>query len=96
MSITTSTLCPESLRETPQVAALDVLVHAADTAVVALIAAQPDLERSFDEQPPPLEQLADQVIEHAMLAVLAVDSYRALLRDIAHQDQTSFDNDTDC
>ncbi len=94
MSTTTSTLCPESLRETPQVAALDVLVHAADTAVVALIAAHPDLERSFDEQPPPLEQLADQVIEHAMLAVLAVDRYRALLRDIAHQ-EASFDCDTE-
>lgn len=96
MSITTSTLCAESLRATPQIAALDVLVHAADTAIIALVAAHPDLERSFDERPPPLEQLADQVIEHAMLAVLAVERYRALLRDIAHQDQTSFDSDTDC
>lgn len=96
MSITTSTLCPESLRVTPQVAALDVLVHVADTAIVALVAAHPDLERAFDEQPPPLEQLADQVIEHAMLAVLAVDRYRTLLRDISHQDQTAFDSDADC
>lgn len=95
MSTTTSTLCPESLRETPQVAALDVLVHAADTVVVALIAAHPDLERSFDERPPPLEQLADQVIEHAMLAVLAVDRYRALLHDITRLDDSSFDCDTD-
>ncbi len=96
MSITTSTLCAESLRLAPQLAALDVLVHAADTAIVALVAAHPDLERSFDERPPPLEQLADQVIEHAMLAVLAIDRYRALLRDIADQDQSSFDSDTDC
>ncbi len=95
MTITTSTLCPESLRATPQVAALDVLVHAADTAVVALIAAHPDLERSFDERPPPLEQLADQVIEHAMLAVLAVDRYRALLHDVTRLDDSSFDCDTD-
>lgn len=96
MSITTSTLCAESLRLTPQIAALDVLAHAADTAIVALVAAHPDLELAIDERPPPLEQLADQVIEHAMLAVLAIDRYRALLRDIADQDQTSFDSDTDC
>lgn len=95
MSITTSTLSAESLRASPQIAALDVLVHAADTAIVAIVAAHPDLERPVDERPPPLEQLADQVVEHAMLVVLAVGRYCALLHDTAHLDQTAFDSDTD-
>ncbi len=34
--------------------------------------------------------------QHAVLALLAVEPYRALLRDIAPQDHASFDSDTDC
>lgn len=94
MTITTSTLRPESLRATPQIAVLDVLVHAADTAIVALCAAHPDLEQPTDELPPPLEQLADRIVEHAMLAVYAIERYRALLHDITRLDDSSFDCDT--
>lgn len=90
-----STLCPDSLRAAPQIAALDVLVHAAETALIALCAAHPDLERNVDGQLPPLEQLADRVIAHATLAVHAVDTYRALLRDVDHLGRSSFDSDID-
>ena len=76
------TLPPRVLRRWPELAALDSLHHVAETAIVALCAAHPLIESAHRHDPqPPLERLADHLVDHAMLMLDALDRYRALLHD---------------
>jgi len=75
------TLDPNTLRHSPQLAALELLAEAAETAIVALCAAHPALEHELGDDPQPaIEQLADQVVDYAFHALDALGRYQALLR----------------
>jgi len=77
------TLEPETLRRSPQLAALAILREAAETAIVALCAAHPTIEHALRNDPlPSLDRLADHVVDHAMLMLDALDRYRLLLHDL--------------
>ena len=81
------TLDPPRLRRSPQLAALDLLVNAAETAIVALCAAHPRIEHTLSHDPKPaIEHLADHVVERAMATLEALDHYRILLDDIQRLD----------
>jgi hypothetical protein len=76
------TLEPRLLRRWPQLAALDSLHHVAETAIFALCAAHPLIESALRDDPhSPLEQLADRLVDHAMLLLDALHRYRALIED---------------
>jgi hypothetical protein len=76
------TLEPRVLRRWPQLAALSSLGKVAETAIVALCAAHPLIESAHRLDPqPPLERLADHLVDHAMLMLDALDRYRALIQD---------------
>lgn len=85
---------PNTLRHSPQLAALELLAEAAETAIVALCAAHPALEHELGDDPQPaIEQLADQVIDQAFHALDALDRYRHLLRILPHEPVFDFDTD---
>lgn len=72
------------LRKHPELAILDLCAQAAQTAVVALCAVHPAIEHVLRNDPqPPLERLADDVVEHAYALLDALDRYRPLLHDSA-------------
>ena len=84
------------LRNNPQLAALDLLVHATETAVVALCAAHPGIERALRLVPEPaIDHLADHVVERALATLDALDRYRVLLDDIQRLDDLSLDDQDD-
>ena len=57
-------LDPELLRESPQLAAIELLVQAAETTVVALCAAHPGLEHDLRPDPEPVvDRLADRLVD---------------------------------
>lgn len=87
------TLTPPRLRRSPQLAALDLLVNSAETAIVALCAAHPGIEHALSHDPKPaIEHLADHVVERAMATLEALDRYRVLLDDIQRLDTAPTDN----
>jgi len=66
----------------PELAILAVLHNAVDVAIVALVAAQPELQPSpdgRDPDPSPAAAGADAVIAHAQALVAAIADYRAAL-----------------
>ena len=76
-------LDPPRLRRNPQLAALDLLIEATETASVALCAAHPAVEHPPNGDPqPPLEHLANTVLERASALLDAIDRYHALLQDL--------------
>jgi hypothetical protein len=78
----------EIVRESPQLAALAMLTHATETAIIALCAAHPAIEYHLKPDPQlSLDRLADHVVDHAMLMLDAVDRYRRLLDDLNHLHQ---------
>jgi hypothetical protein len=79
--MTSDTLCPPLLRQTPQVGCLDLLAHATEVAIIALCAAHPAVEHELGEDASPRDRLADHIIERAMGLLDAVDRYRLLLHD---------------
>ena len=88
------TLDAQSLRINPQRAALDLLVHAAETAIVALCAAHPALEQPVPTDPQPsLDHRADQVVQCARLTLAALDRYRDLLAELDRLDHGCWDYD---
>jgi hypothetical protein len=90
------TLDASSLRLNPQLAALDLLVHATETAIVALCAAHPAIQYALRHNPePPIEHLADHVVEQALATLNALDRYRVLLDDLQRLDTGSLDDDDD-
>lgn len=74
---------PRILRHSPQLAALEMLRQNTETALVALCAAHPAIERVLSDDPQPsLDRLADHILDHAMLLLDALDRYRLLLDDV--------------
>jgi hypothetical protein len=54
----------KSLRDSPQLAAIELLIQAADTTVVALCAAHPGLEHHLRPDPEPVvDRLADRLVD---------------------------------
>jgi hypothetical protein len=81
------TLDPRTLRNHPELAALDLLENAIETTFVALCAVHPALEHALSQDPlPPLECLADQIHERAAALLAALDRYRLLLHGPAGPD----------
>jgi len=77
------TLSPEILRQNPQLAALETLLQATENAIIAVIAAHPNLEHRRDGVPLlPIDSLADHLVEHAQVMLDSLDRYRILLRDL--------------
>lgn len=73
-------LDPQTPRHHPELAVLDVLENAIETAFVALCAVHPALEHDLSPDPqPPLECLADQIHHRAAALLAALDRYRLLL-----------------
>ena len=79
--MTSATLCPPMLRKTPQLGSVDLLVHAAEVAVIALCAAHPGVQQELGEDASPGDLRADRVIERAMTLLEAVDRYRVFLEE---------------
>ena len=74
------TLDPQTLRNHPELAALDLLENAIETAFVVLCAVHPALEHELcHDTLPPLEGLADLVHHRAAALLAALDRYRLLL-----------------
>jgi hypothetical protein len=87
-------LQPEIVRKSPQLAALTMLTHATETAIIALCAAHPAIEHHLKPDPQPsLDRLADHVVDHAMLLLDAVDRYRRLLDDLDRTHQALAEED---
>jgi hypothetical protein len=85
-------LDPETLRHNPQLAAIDLLVQTAETAIVALCAAHPAIEHKLRHDPhPPIECLADHVVHQAMKLLDALDRYQILLHDLDRLDRLDDD-----
>lgn len=84
------TLDASILRDNPQLAALDLLVHATETAIVALCAAHPSIEHALRLAPEPaIDHLADHVVHRALATLHALERYRRLLDDIQRLDKIS-------
>jgi hypothetical protein len=72
----------EILRKHPELAILDLLAQAAETAILALCAVHPAIEHELRDDPaPPPEHLADLIVEQASALLDALDRYRPLLHD---------------
>jgi hypothetical protein len=72
----------EILRKHPELAILDLCAQAAETAIVALCAVHPAIEHELRDDPePPLQRLADLIVEHASAMLDALDRYRPLPHD---------------
>ena len=90
------TLDASRLRSHPQLAALDLLVHATQTAIVALCAAHPGIEYALRLVPEPaINHLADHVVERALTMLDALERCRRLLDDIQRLDTISLDDQDD-
>jgi hypothetical protein len=77
-------LAPEIVRDNPQLAALAMLTHVTETAIIVLCAAHPAIEHHLEPEPlPSLDRLAEHVVDHAMSILDAVDRYRRLLDDLS-------------
>jgi hypothetical protein len=74
------TLDPQTLRNHPELAALDLLENTIETVFVALCAVHPTLQHELRHDPqPPLEHIADQIYERAAALLAVLDRYRLLL-----------------
>jgi|RhiMethySRZTD1v2_1073278.scaffolds.fasta_scaffold81494_4 hypothetical protein len=91
----TVSLCPETLRTNPQLASLDLLVNTLETAIVALCAAHPSIERKPIEITVPIDRLADRLVIRATLTLEAADRYRRLLHELELLYAESLDDDVD-
>lgn len=70
------------LRKHPELAILELFAQTAETAILALCAVHPAIEHVLRNDPqPPLERLADGIVEHAYALLDALDRYRSLLHE---------------
>jgi hypothetical protein len=77
-------LDPDTVRQDPQLAALELLVQAAEVGIIVLCAAHPNIERDPSEcRPIPIDQLANRVVHIATSLLDTIDHYRLLLHDLA-------------
>ncbi len=89
-------LNPKTPPQRPQLAAIELLVHAVETAVVALSAAHPNIEHDLRNDPlPPIDKLADCAVDRAIDMLDALDRYRRSVHDLdrIHR-ETHLEDDT--
>jgi len=87
-------LDPELLRESPQLAALALLIQAADTTVVALCAAHPGLEHDLMPDPEPVvDRLAIRLVDRISCVRDGVRQYCRSLDDLQRLRHRSLDDD---
>ena len=87
-------LNPESLRQSPQLAAIELLIHAADTTVVALCAAHPGLEHDLRPDPEPaVDRLADRLVDRISCMRDGIHQYCRTLNELQRLQRCSLDDD---
>lgn len=87
-------LDPELLRENPQLAAIELLIQAADTTVVALCAAHPGLEHDLRPDPEPVvDRLADRLVDRITCMRDGIHHYCRTLDKLQRLRRRSLDDD---
>jgi hypothetical protein len=87
-------LDPKRLRDNPQLAAIELLIQAADTTVVALCAAHPGLEHDLRPDPEPvLDRLADRLIDRITCMRHGIHQYCRTLDELQRLSGRSRDDD---
>ena len=87
-------LDPELLRESPQLAAIELLIQAAETTVVALCAAHPGLEHDLRPEPEPvIDRLADRLVDRSSCMRDGIQQYRRTLDNLHRLRRCSLDDD---
>ena len=87
-------LDPEVLRESPQLAAITLLIQAGDTTVVALCAAHPGLEHDLRPDPEPvIDRLADRLVDRITCLRDGIHQYRRALDDLQRLRRCPLDDD---
>ncbi len=82
------------LRESPQLAALELLIQAADTTVVALCAAHPALEHELRPDPEPVvDRLADRLVDRISHMHDGIHQYCRSLGELQRRRQLLLDDD---
>lgn len=83
------TLTPKLLRESPQLATLELLSSSLTTAVLTLYAAHPALELDSEGPLPrlPIDLLAERVLEAAAPLLGAIDNYHRLMESLTRLGQ---------
>lgn len=90
------TLDPESLRDNPHLAVLELLIHAADTTVVALCAAHPGLEHELRPDPEPVvDRLADRLVNRISCMRDGIHQYCRSLGELQRLRRRSPDDNDD-
>lgn len=88
------TLDPESLRDNPHLAVLELLIQAADTTVVALCAAHPGLEHPLRPDPEPVvDRLADRLVGRISCMRDGIHQYCRSLRQLQRLRRRTPDDD---
>lgn len=88
------TLDPEVLRESPQLAAIELLIQAADTTIVALCAAHRGLENDLRPDPEPvIDRLADRLVDRITCMRDGIQQYRRALDDRQRLRRCPLDDD---
>jgi hypothetical protein len=86
----------KSLRDNPQLAAVELLIQAADTTVVALCAAHPGLEHDLRPDPEPIvDRLADRLVDRITCMRHGIHQYCRSLDDLQRRRRCSLDDDDD-
>ncbi len=82
------------LRDSPQLAALELLIQAADTTVVALCAAHPGLEHDLRPDPDPVvDRLADRLVDRIAGLRDGIHQYCRILDQLQRLRRGSFLDD---
>lgn len=82
------------LRESPQLAAIELLIQAAETTVVALCAAHPSLEHELSPDPVPVvDRLADRLVDRITFIRDGIQQYCRSLDDLHRLRRCSLDDD---
>ncbi len=89
-------LDPELLRESPQLAAIELLIQAAEMTVVALCAAHPGLQHELRPDPEPVvDRLADRLVDRISCMRDGIHQYCRTLNDLQRLRRCSLDDDDD-
>lgn len=87
-------LDPELLRQSPQLAAIELLIQAADTTVVALCAAHPGLEHDLRPDPEPIvDRLADRLVDRISCMRDGIHQYCRTLNELQRLQRCALDDD---
>jgi len=84
----------KSLRDSPQLAAIELLIQAADTTVVALCAAHPGLEHDLRPDPEPaIDRRADRLVDRITCMRDGIQQYCRALDELQRLRRCSLDDD---